>query len=229
MSLLKRITLAVSTQVDRLVGEIENHDAVVEAGIRESRMAYAKAMVRHARMREEGERVRRKLEALRADAAAWRERALGCDQSGPDEEKALECLRRSKRAETQVESLRQTWERHVEVEQRLAREIAAVRQRVESLEHRRQLMRGREATADAASRIRETETGAGLNLDDIFERWEIQVTEAEVATETVTAGDAFEAQFVAEDERIALQAELAILRRNRKIQSQDPIPQGAPK
>ena len=215
MSLLKRITLAVSTQVDRLVGEIENHDAVVEAGIRESRKAYAQARVRYARMREEGERLRRKLEALHADAATWCDRALACDQSGPEEERALECLRRAKRAEAQAESLRRTWERHSEVEQRLGREMATVRQQIESLEHRRQMMRSREATADAASRISETESGAGLDLDKAFERWEIRVTEAELATETAPDSDAFESEFIARDEREALEAELAALRRTR--------------
>ena len=48
MSFFRRVTLAVSTQLDRMVGEIENHDAVVEAGIRESRRLYARARVRHA-------------------------------------------------------------------------------------------------------------------------------------------------------------------------------------
>ena len=45
-------------------------DAVVEAGIRESRRLYAKAAVRHGRVQEEGRRLREKLETLRADADA---------------------------------------------------------------------------------------------------------------------------------------------------------------
>ncbi len=170
MSFIKRVTLAVSTQVDRMVGEIENHDAVVEVGIRESRRLYAKAKVRHACMRQDGERLHRRLDGLRADTTAWRERALTCEQSDEGEDRALMCLSRAKRSAVQAESLAETYRHHIEVETHLGHEIDALRQRVESLEHRRQLMRSREATADAASRIRETDSGALLNLDDTFER-----------------------------------------------------------
>ncbi|MBK1723594.1 PspA/IM30 family protein [Thiocystis violacea] len=219
MSFFKRVTLAVSTQLDRMVGEIENHDAVVEAGIRESRRLYAKAKVRHARMRQDGDRLRRKLDALRADEQAWRERALSCEPTADGEDKALMCLSRAKRAASQAESLAESYRRHVEVESHLGGEIDGLRQRVETLEHRRQLMRSREATADAASRIRETDTGALFDLDDTFERWEIRLTEAELTTDTLCDSDPFASEFVAAEERAALKAELEALKRNREGRS----------
>lgn len=216
MSFFKRVTLAVSTQLDRMVGEIENHDAVVEAGIRESRRLYAKARVRHSRMRQDGERLRRKLDGLRADERAWRERAMRCDTTAEGEEKALMCLSRAKRAGAQAESLAESYRRHAEIESHLGREIDGLKQRVETLEHRRHLMRSREATADAAARIRETDTGALLDLDDTFDRWEIRLTEAELTTDSLCETDPFEAEFVAEEEREGLKAELETLRRDRE-------------
>lgn len=217
MSLLKRIALAVSARVDRLVGEIENHDAVVEAGLRESRRAFAIARVRQARMGEEGERLRRRLAALRADAAAWEGRALACAGAADGEERALECLRRGKQAAAQAESLGQAWERHVALERRLAQELAAVRGRLESLEHRRALMRSREATAAAATRIREVAPGGGEcpDLDQAFERWEIRVSESELGSRTGGDGDAFELGLLAAEERAGLAAELDALKRAR--------------
>jgi phage shock protein A len=208
MSLLKRLTLAVSSSVERLVGEIENHDAVVEAGIRESRRLYARAAVRHTRLRAEGERLCARRDGLKRDAIAWRERA----RTATDEEQALECLRRAKHAAEQAQSLDRACARHVALEQRLADEIARQRQRVADLEHRRQLMRSREATADAATGIRDAEDGASLDLDGAFERWEVKVTEAEIEYDAVAPVDAFAAGFVAEEERAALRAELAALK-----------------
>jgi phage shock protein A len=76
MSLFKRITATLTTRVNHLVGELENLDAVVACGLAEMRQAYAKAKVRHDRMSSEGERLRRKLEGLQEDMAAWRERAV---------------------------------------------------------------------------------------------------------------------------------------------------------
>ena len=217
MSLFRRITATLSTRVDRLVGELENHDAVVEAGIAETRQAYAKAKVRHSRMSQEGERLRRKLDALRKDTATWRERALACD----DEETALACLSRSKRAAAQADSLEQTLAQHKDLETRLLREIEAVRQHIEDLEHKRQLMRSREATAEATTRIRHIDDRATLDLDDTFERWEIKVTEAEVSTGTMATQDPLETQFAAGEERAALKAELAALKRDRENRHED--------
>lgn len=217
MSLVKRITATLSTRVDRLVGELENHDAVVEAGIRETRQAYAKAKVRHARMSQEGARLRRKLEALRNDAANWRERALSCD----NEETALACLSRSKTAAAQAQSLEQTLAHHIDLETHLQREIESVRRRIEDLEHKRQLMRGREATAEATAGIRHIEEGPTLDLGDAFERWEIKVTEAELSTGSMPTHDPLETQFAASEERVALQAELAALKRDRENRHED--------
>jgi len=212
MSLLRRITATLSTQVDRLVTELENHDAVVEAGIRDTRKAYARARVRHARMAQEGERMGHKLAALAGDAEAWRERAIAC----ADEERALECLRRSKLAAAQAQSLKQTLNRHRETEQRLKQEIRAVRERIEDLEHKRHLMRSRESTAEAASRIARMEDGSTLDLEETFERWEIKVTEAELDAGTLAEDDPWQAGFVAAEERAGLEAELAALRRQKQ-------------
>ena len=209
MSVFRRITATLSAQVDRLVGEIENHDAIVESGIRENRRALAKAKVRLARIHEEGERMHRRLDGLVRDVGIWRGRAA----AGEDEERAIECLRRSKSAASQAETLERSLAGHLEVEQRLTREVESVRARVEAMEHRRSLMRSREATADAAARIRESETGTTLDLDETFERWEIRVTEAELDGGSASPIDGFESGFIAEEERSALRRELAELKR----------------
>lgn len=217
MSVFRRITATLSAQVDRLVGEIENHDAIVESGIRENRRALAKAKVRLARMHGDGERLRRRRDDLRRDADSWQERAV----SSESEDRAIECLRRAKAAAAQAESIRRTLAGHLDLEQRLSREVASVRARVEGLEHRRTLMRSREATADAASRIRESESGSVLDLDETFERWEIRVTEAELDSGAESEVDSFESGFVAEEARASLQSELAELRRAREARHED--------
>ena len=45
MSIFKRLTATFSSRVDQMVSQIENHDAVVEVAIKESRQATAKAKV----------------------------------------------------------------------------------------------------------------------------------------------------------------------------------------
>jgi len=224
MSLVTRLTATFSAGLDRLVGEIENHDAVVEAAIRDNRRAYGRARVRLGRMHEESERLRRRREGLQSKSATWRRRALACTE----EASAVECLRRAHVLTAEADALADACARHDALAQQLEREIGAVRQRIEALQQRRTQLRSREASADAANRIRALETGTRLDLDDTFERWEVRVTEAEVESELDPAAgyeppaapDRFEAEIVAAEDYAALKAELDALRRD-AAQSQE--------
>lgn len=224
MSLFTRLTATFSSGLDRLVGEIENHDAVVAAAIRDNRHAYGRARVRLGRMQDEGQRLRRRLGRLRREAASWRRRALAAD----DEAGAVECLRRAHALTTESDTLADTLTRHDELAQQLEREITAVRRRIEALQQRRTELRSREATADAAGRIRALESGTRMDLDETFERWEVRVTEAEVESELDPAAgyerpsspDHFEAEIIAAEEYAALKAELDAMRRD-AAQSQE--------
>lgn len=220
MSIFKRVTLAVSAQLDRLVGELENHDAVVEAGIRDSRRLYAQAKVRHGRLCHEGEGLRRRLAALRSDEQRWRERALDCDSKPSDEDMALECLSRARKAAEQAAALEVAYQNHLGVERRLAAQIAALRERVDTLQHRRSLMRTRQAAAAAAGRIQAADMEPTHALEETFERWEVQLTEAELGSAEPAETDTFEAAFLASEERASLRAELDALRRAGRVQEQ---------
>ncbi len=208
VAFLKRITTSLSARVDRLVGELENHDAVVEAGIRERRRAYARASVRLMRLRQHGERLRSRIAELDAASSAWRDRAVNSAQ----EDTALECLRRHKQAGEQAQSLKATLRHHVETETQLAREVESLRQRLLTLEHRRHMLRSREATAEAAAQVRVAAAGVEPDLDETFERWEMHVVEAELDGDSTPQRDPFESAFVADEERAGLSAELAALK-----------------
>jgi hypothetical protein len=82
-------------------------------------------------------------------------------------------------------------------------------------------MRSREATADAAWSIQRRDAGRSLDLDDIFERWEMRVTEAELTTDTLPTRDPLEAEFIAEEERASLAEELDELERARESRHED--------
>jgi phage shock protein A len=210
MSIFKRLSATLSAQVDQLVGEIENHDAVIEAGIRDARRAYATAKVRLARLSRDGEILRGRIATLRAQTETWRRRAAGCD----DESSGLECLRRAKRAGAEADELSRRSAEHEVTTKRLTADVDGLRRRVEALEHRRRLLRSRAASADAGARLGELSHTPAPDLDERFERWEIRIAEDEVRAEAAALvdGDAFSAAFDADEEAAALRAELAELK-----------------
>mgnify|MGYP006273269267 CR=1 FL=1 len=208
MSIFKRLSATLSAQVDQLVGEIENHDAVIEAAIHDARRAYATAKVRLARLQADGERLRERRDGLRAQADTWRRRAAGC----AEEARGLECLRRAKRTDAEADALTRTLAQHTTTA-RLTTDVDGLRRRVEALEYRRRLMRSRAAGADAAARLADLDASPALDMDDAFERWEIRIAEQQVrAAPGDHMDEGFAAAFDADEAGAALRAELAALK-----------------
>jgi hypothetical protein len=79
------------------------------------------------------------------------------------------------------------------------------------LSERRNLMRTRQSRAEAAHGMVNANRPIG-DLEDVFERWEARVGEIEIAAESDTAIDAFEASFESAEEDAELLIELEELR-----------------
>ncbi len=212
MQRLKQWTTSLVSRVDWMVSQVENHEAVAKSAIRDVRRAAARARVQLARVRADGERLTR-AEAEQRDAeTAWRERARECADG--DEARALECLRRARRAGRRREELARRREDHGRVERQLASDVAAVDERLKQLEERHNLLRTRESRAEAFATVRDaTELGTG-DLGDLFERWETQVLEREYegGCSSNPDHDPLEDEFLEQEEEGALRAELAALR-----------------
>jgi phage shock protein A len=206
MSLFKRISATLFSRVDQAVSQIENHDAVIDASIRDARRVAAHAKVRLTRVRNDGQRLRAKLESLRQAEASWTERARAC--AGTDEDTALECLRRRRVCQRQSQELESTLDRHGELERRLTTEVQDLESRVSDISQQRNLMRTRQSAADALRSINAIDSTAAIDIDDTFERWEIQITEAELAAGHTDTTDNLERQFLKAEDREVLRAEL---------------------
>lgn len=64
MNLISRFSATLMAGVDKTVSQIENHDAVIEASLKESQRAAAQARVRLQRVTRDGEALLQKQKAL---------------------------------------------------------------------------------------------------------------------------------------------------------------------
>ena len=72
MSIFRRLQATISASLDNAVSQVENHDAVVEAALKDARAAAARARVRLARVQKEEANMRTKLESRsRASTSCW--------------------------------------------------------------------------------------------------------------------------------------------------------------
>lgn len=208
MSFFKRFSTTVITRLDGLVGQIENHEAVVDASLQETRQAVARARVRLSRVQRDGDRLRQQLASERENIQRWEERAK---RAAADESRALECLRRRRNASRRVAELEAEVARHEDTATRLERDIRAAGERLHTINRQRNRLRSRASAADARRVLADAELPPCL--EDTLERWEESVLERELAVGEGddATDDTLARDFAAEEDEADLRAELAEL------------------
>jgi phage shock protein A len=197
-------------QVDHVLGQIENHEALSAAALREIESASARAHARLARVRKDGTALHQALSAAREAVGLWRERAL---RAGEDDSRALECLRRSKQAEHRAALLEQRAVEHDKAARELEKDVRALVERVSTLRDQHNVMRARQVRAEALASLHTSSESLGGELGAIFERWECQVAQSEFAGGcSFETEDGLDRELADEEELSSLRAELSSLR-----------------
>jgi phage shock protein A len=207
MSRFKRWTVGVFSQLDNVVSKIENHDGLVSVSIRDAQAARARARVQMQRVHRDGERLSHQIARARDAETQWRERARRVGRE--DEARAVDCLGRSRRAASQCKDLENQLVEHERAEAKLRSEVDAIDQRIAELTRNRNLLRTRQSRAEALNAVDQGGWGMAGDVDEILERWEINVTTAEAVCDTaVFDADDLEEGFLEEEEQEELRSEL---------------------
>ncbi len=212
MNTVKRWTAGVFSRIDMIVAQVENHEALVNQALREIQQATARAHVQLKGVQRDGERMRQQLADTQQEALQWKERARRTIDNEP---RALECLKRSRRATRVVQELDRRVVEHERVEHQLVSDVRGLEERLDKLKEQRNLMRTRQSRAEAMGVVQGGKIQLEGEIHEVFDRWEMRVTESEYAGGVMLADeDRFEDDFVSEEEADELRAELDALRRH---------------
>jgi phage shock protein A len=217
MSLIRRISASITSSVDRAVSKVENHDAIINAALRDTQQAAARARVRLERVRKDGHNLKTRRANLEQAVVRWTDRARKV--AGDDEAKALECLRRRKDCEMQLGNLEESIFRHEELEARIAEQVKKIEARIGEVAQQRNMMRSRQSVADAMRTINNVEGISYSEIEDTFDRWEINLGETEILMGATSNGDPLDSAFMAEEDTAELRAELEELLQSDKENS----------
>jgi len=209
MSLIRRISTSITSSVDRAVSKVENHDAIINAALRDTQRAAAKSRVRLERVRKDGNSLKTRYSELQNAVVRWTERAKSV--AAEDEAKALECLRRRKDCESQLLSLHDSIQKHEELEAKIAEQVKKIEARIGEVAQQRNMMRSRQSVAEAMRTINNIEGVSYGEIEDTFDRWEINLGETEILMGAVDSPDPLDTAFMAEEDKAELRAELKIL------------------
>lgn len=209
MSLFKRLSVSFRSHLDEAVTRIENHDAVIDAALQESRDAIARLKLQQSRLNKKVETIDTQLETLHSDEQSWVRRAKSLAKS--DEAQAVVCLERRDRCIEQIKQLQQQREQCNEMTFRLANNLLKLEQKLIGDEQRLQEFRGRDLSAKAEHAIQDVICSDSINLEQTFDRWELAITRQEMQQQGVdpAAGiDTLEERFQREERAAAHKAEL---------------------
>ena len=209
MNLIRRISTTISSSVDRAVSKVENHDAIINSALRDTQQAAARSRVRLERVRKDGNHLKDRYSKLQLSVSRWTDRAKTIAAS--DEAKALECLRRRKDCEAQLGSLWDSIEKHDELEARITEQVKKIESRIGEVAQQRNMMRSRQSVAEATRTINNIQGVSYGEIEDTFDRWEINLGETEMLIGASTMSDPLDSAFLAEEDTAELRAELSEL------------------
>lgn len=202
---VKSFAGGLRSRFDRLLRQLENHEAIAQSAITELQAALSRAAAQRARLSRSGDRLRAEQGRAKHEAEMWRRRAAECQ----DDAAALDCLRRGRQRTRASEELERRLSAQRELETRLCRDVAVLESRFAELSDRHRELRARETRAQTYQHA--LIANSTTDADDIFEQWETQVTEQEYLAGPID--DWLELRNLAEEhETEELQAELATLR-----------------
>lgn len=201
MKALRRLSASIMASFEGVVGQLENHEAVVTAAIREAEQAAGRAKAQLAHVKRDGEALEKRVSELRQQVTLWEDRAKR--SRALDEEKALECLRRRQKALGQAEKLEEQHRTHQRLERQLKGDLGTVEEKLAALRQQRNLMRTRQSRAEALKLTSEIDSSAIGHIDEIFDRWEARIISSEEQSYAieVDSGDELTESFVSEEER----------------------------
>jgi phage shock protein A len=215
MKTIRRWTTSLVTSFDSMISQVENHEALVNASIKEVQQAGARAKVQIGRVRQDGQQMRKRLLELRAQDEQWGERALRT--ATLDEQKALQCMKRKKRIEREISDLETQLVEHTRLEKQLSADLVLIDDKLIRLRQQRNLLRTRQSRAEALKTLQQDDSGIISEIDDIFERWEVKVAEYEAtSSSTPFVADELEHEFAGDEEKDDLKQALQELQEKTK-------------
>ena len=222
MQLFKRISSTVLASVDKVIGEVENHDAVVDSMLKEMKGARAQCQVRLNRVANDGEKMQNDFAKLVDQEKQWTNRAekLSQEEGQVSEQKALACLERRRKTREQISKLEQRLAEHTQLKTQLQTQLKSIDDRFVEINNKKHVLQSQQSVAEV-NRVVAAVTGSGVSdIDATLDRWEISIAKMDANTDlgvgiSEANVDDLAAEFEKSESQQQLMEELSALRKGK--------------
>ncbi len=217
MKLIKRLSTSITATLDSAVGQLENHDAIVEASIKQTRQAVAKTRARINTLRQQHHAYQAQLKEAKEQYDLWTQRAASLAEA--DQAKALQCVARRNQCEADIGRLSFSEKQQAELVRDVTANLQTLQTKLDEMTQKHNLMRSRQTVADVNRAVAYANTDD--TLSDTFERWESAVLEHEFAVSDVCSGDSLDAELTRNEDEADLLAQLALIKQEGPQQKEE--------
>ena len=212
MKLIKRLSTSITATLDSAVGQLENHDAIIEANIKQTRQAVAKTHARINTLRQQHLAYQAQLKDAKEQYDLWTERAASLAET--DQEKALQCVARRNQCEAEIGRLSYSEKQQGDLIRDVSSNLQTLQTKLDEMTQKHNLMRSRQTVADVNRAV--STANMDDNINDTFERWESTVLEHEFAVSDVCSRDSLDLELTRDENEAALLAQLSIITKDSK-------------
>ena len=184
MHSLRRLTTTLVASFDKTVSSMEDHEAIVDATIRDSKKATARATFKLKKMCADNQRLKNQISNLESESEQWEARALRSHKDNHDD--AIKCIAERNRCTDHIDKLTTRLAQQQEHETRAKDAVNRLIERTDSLTSKRSELSSRAATAKATQIIDRLEGDEGLSINETLDRWEERVFESEAISDIHT-------------------------------------------
>jgi phage shock protein A len=209
MNFLKRLTTSVTATLESAAGQLENHDAIVQATIKETRQSVAKTKARINTLRQQQAVYETQLTDAAEQTQKWESRAQELAEA--DEDKALQCLSRRNQYQHEQSRLQDSISQQASLITKVETNLRTLQSRLEEMQHKHNLLRSRQSVADANKGL--AKSSSDQDLADTFERWESVVLEHELGCDDALGADPLQQEFEQRESKAELRAQLESLKK----------------
>ena len=207
MKLIKRLTTSLTATLDSAVGQIENHDAIIDATIKQTKQAVAKTKAQINTLLQQQQAYEAQFKESQNQMDTWEQRAIKLAES--DQAKALQCLARRNQCQNNLERLTTLIEQQKSLINDVTINLNKLHMRMDEMSQKHHSMRSRQTVANVNRLIGSVSQDESAN--DTFERWESIVMEHEMALGDIHAIDPLDAEFSQQESDVELLKQLAEL------------------
>jgi len=207
MKMIKRLTTSLTATLDNAVGQLENHDAIIDATIKKTRQAVAKTKAQINTLRQQQQTYETQLKESQDQMGIWEKRAVKLADN--DQNKALQCIVRRNQCQNNIQHLTTLIEQQKQLINEVTINLNKLQMKMDEMSQKHHFMRSRQAVADVNRAVGHASRDDSAN--NTFERWESIVMEHEMAVSDVSAIDPLDAEFSQQENDVELLKQLAEL------------------